>query len=275
MAEVQDIRKIQEVFDKIKLNTPKEDKPRTKKEKKAQKEKAKSNAKTTRKNKSNRYNQQYSKFVALENATINQAVKTIIDNSNTNFNESLEVHINLGIDPRNSEQRIRFSTTMPHGTGKTTKILVIGNESKDLDNIIYRDISVIPSIIDGKLQPGKDFDVVITTPDKMKDLAKVARILGPKGMMPSPKNGTVSNDIESTIEQFSSGQIEIKSQNNHAVVHQIVGNLEFGEKKLVENTQHLLEELRKRQPAKLKKSFIQNAYLTSTMSPSIKITTEQ
>ena len=276
MAEVQDIRKIQEVFQQMQSGgTDSVEKPKTKKEKK--KERLKKQAATTtlsRKNKSPRYNKQYAKFVTLENPTIDQAIETIVSNANANFTEAIELHVNLGIDPRNSEQRVRFTTSLPHGIGKTVKILVIGNESKDEGNIIYRDSSAIPAILDGKLQPGKDFDMVITSPEMMKDLAKVARVLGPKGMMPSPKNGTVTSKLSATLEEFSKGQIEIKSQPNHAVIHQVVGNISFDKQKIVENIEHLITDLKKRQPSKLKKSFIQSIYVASTMGPSIKVNFE-
>lgn len=277
MAEVQDIRKIQEVFQQMQSGAtdPAVEKPRTKKEKKKEKLKKQAAEVLTKKNKSARYNQQYKVISKLDQPTLEEAMEALITNSNVNFTEAVELHVNLGIDPRNSEQRIRFTTSLPHGIGKSVKILVIGKESKDEGNIIYRDADAIPAILDGKLQPGKDFDMVITSPDIMKDLAKVARVLGPKGMMPSPKNGTVTTNLKATLDEFSKGQIEVKSQQNHAVIHQVIGNVSFDKDKLADNVRHLLADLRKKQPAKLKKAFIQSAYIATTMGPSIKISIDQ
>ena len=119
----------------------------------------------------------------------------------------------------------------------------------------------------------KDFDVVITKPEFMKDIAKAARVLGPKGMMPSPKNETVTPNLDKAIEQLSKGQIEIRNQSGYAIIHQVVGKIDFDDKALIENIEFLLNEIDKNKPAKTKKKFIQKVYVTSTMSPSIRIAT--
>ncbi len=188
------------------------------------------------------------------------------------FDESIELHVNLGIDPKNTDQRIRFTTSLPHGTGKSIKILVISEDNSGVkENIIYRNESVIDEITKGTVSPDKDFNIVIATTTQMKNLAKVARVLGPKGLMPSPKNGTVTEDIKKAIDSLSKGQIEVKSQQGFAVLHQVVGKKSFEPKKLEENIQHMLTELNKNTPSKMKKKLIQNAYIASSMGPGIKL----
>ncbi len=204
--------------------------------------------------------------------TIKEALETLRKVSFAKFNESVEVNINLGIDVQNTDHRIRFTTTLPHGIGKEIKILVISDDNSGAKkNVIYRDGSVADEISSGKVQPDKDFNVVVALPKYMKDLAKIAKVLGPKGMMPSPKNGTVTENIDKTLEQMSKGQVEVKSQPGHAVIHQMVGNLSFKDDQLKENIKYLLSELAKNNPPKMKKKLIQKVYVGTTMSPSIRI----
>ena len=168
---------------------------------------------------------------------------------------------NLGIDPQNSDQRIRFTTTLPHGIGKSIKVLVISDKNVD----------EVDKIVSGKLKPGTDFDTIIATPSVMKNLAKAARILGPKGMMPSPKTGTVTDNPKKASDDLAKGQVEIKNQPSHSVIHQIVGKVSFDNKKLVENIGHLIKELNANKPAKVKGKFIQKVVVCTSMGPSVKI----
>jgi large subunit ribosomal protein L1 len=204
--------------------------------------------------------------------SVSEAIKEIRKSAFAKFNESVEVHINLGIDKSKSDQRVRFVTSLPHGIGKKIKILVIGTDNSGAkDDVIWRDASAIDEIISGKLKADTDFNIVIATPATMKDIAKAAKILGPKGLMPSPKTGTVTDKPEKAIADLSRGQIEVKTQPSHAVIHQTVGNLKFKDEELSENITHLLAELQKNTPAKIKKKFITGVYVCSTMSPSVKI----
>lgn len=203
---------------------------------------------------------------------LNEAIEMVKSAAYAKFNESVELHINLGTDPKINDQRIRFAASLPHGTGKTAKILVISdNNSGVKENVNYRDEKVIEEILSGKIVPDKDFDVVIATTEMMKSLAKVARILGPRGLMPSPKMGTVTDDVEKAIATQSKGQVEIKSQPNHAVIHQSVGKVNFDADKLAENISYVISEINKNTPSKLKKKLIQQVYVSSTMGPSVKI----
>ncbi len=207
-----------------------------------------------------------------KSVSVSEAVKEIRKAAYAKFNESVELHINLGIDKSKSDQRVRFITTLPHGIGKKVKILVIGTENSGTKgDVTYRDASAVDEIVSGKLKADTDFNIVIATPATMKDIAKAAKILGPKGLMPSPKTGTVTDKPEKAIEELSKGQIEVKTQPSHAVIHQTVGNLSFKDEELVANISHLLAELNKNTPAKIKKKFITGVYVCSTMSPSVKI----
>lgn len=201
-----------------------------------------------------------------------EAIKAIRKGAYAKFKESVELHINLGIDKSKSDQRVRFVTSLPYGIGKSVKILVIGSDnSGKKGDVIWRDSSAVDEIVSGKLKADTDFNVVIATPSAMKDIAKAAKILGPKGLMPSPKMGTVTDKPESAIEDLSKGQIEVKTQPSHAVIHQTVGNLSFKDEELVSNIDHLIAELQKNTPAKIKKKFITGVYLCSTMSPSVRV----
>lgn len=205
--------------------------------------------------------------------SVEEAVNLLKKLPTRKFNESIETHINLGIDTKNSDHRVRFTTSLPFGIGKSVKILVITDKDIKIDNkdVVVKDKDAINEIFSNKLVPGKDFDVVITNPSMMKDLGKIAKILGPKGMMPSPKNNTITENISKAIEQFAKGQVEIKTQSGHGVIHQIVGTKNFESNQIVDNINTLLEELNKHAPAKLKKKFVQSVYLCTTMSPSVKV----
>jgi len=194
-----------------------------------------------------------------ENLTFDKALELSKKASYAKFDESLELHFNLSIDPKDSDQRIRFTTTLPNGIGKSVKVLVISKEN----------VEDVAKIVSGKLKPGKDFDTVIATPDVMKDIAKAARILGPKGMMPSPKNGTITADTKKAVEEFSKGQIEVKNQQGYPVLHQLVGSLKMDDAKLGENIKFLISEIKKNRPAKVKGKFIKKAVICSSMGPSI------
>ena len=222
---------------------------------------------------SKNYKEAKSKIKDTEKSyTIKEAVELVKSAAYAKFNETVELHVNLGTDPKLNDQRIRVASSLPHGTGKSIKILVISNDdSGEKGNVIYRDEKAIDEILTGKLSPEKDFNVIVATTEMMKMLAKVAKILGPRGLMPSPKLGTVTDDVEKAIANLSKGQVELKSQPNHAVLHQTVGKVSFGADKLAENIEFVISEINKNSPTKLKKKLIQRAYITSTMGPSVKI----
>lgn len=251
-----------EDIEKMEQKAKKADEAKSKKKEKSQKSKKKRSANYIRSKKMLDNSKEYS---------ISDAVKAIRKALYAKFTETLECHINLGIDTKNSDQRVRFTTSLPYGIGKSVKVLVLSASNKGKDgDILWRDSKAIDEIISGKLKPEIDFNVIIAAPSIMKELGKAARLLGPKGMMPSPKTGTITDKPEKVLEDLSKGQVEVKSQPSQAVLHQIVGNFSFKDEQLIENIEHLLSELQKNTPSKMKKKLIQKIYLTSSMSPSIR-----
>lgn len=222
-----------------------------------------------------KYSEARKKLDKTKEYSVEEAVKELRKAKFAGFTESVELHVRMGIDPKNTDHRIRFTTSLPFGTGKSVKVLVISDETRETKNgVTFRGIDAIDEIVSGKLTLGKDFDIVITTPKHMKDIAKAAKILGPKGVMPNPKAGTVTNDIDKTVSDLAKGQVEIKNQAGHSVLHTVVGNMNFKDEEIAENITFILSELAKNQPAKLKKKFMQSAYVATSMSPSLKLSVQ-
>jgi len=200
--------------------------------------------------------------------TIEEAIKKLKSETKSKFDSTVEVHINLEIDP--IKQAIRFPLVLPHGTGKTKKIAVISSQKvKEAD--ITLTVDDLPEIEQGKLKPNVDFDVLISEPKYMPKLAKYAKILGPAGVMPNPKNGTVTEEISKAIEQFKKGKIDVKTEKTAPIIHVSIGKVSFDEKSLAENYTELLNGLKQSKPAKTTPSWIKSIFITSTMGPSIRV----
>lgn len=203
--------------------------------------------------------------------SLKEAVELLPKISKVKFDATAEIHVTLNIDPRQADQIVRTNSVLPAGTGKPVKIAVIANE-KDAQsaksagadmvdaNVVIKDIS----------KEKFDFDVLIATPDKMGELGKLAKILGPKGLMPSPKNGTVTNDPAKAVEEFKKGKVEIKNDAN-GVVHVAFGKLSFKNDDLYNNARSVVKALATAKPAGVKGVFIKNMFITASMSPSIKL----
>jgi len=221
---------------------------------------------------SKRYNELKAK-VEKKAYSPEEAIALILDTAKTKFDSSIEVHVHIGIDPKKSDQQVRSTVTLPHGTGKVKKIAAfVSNadaekEAKDAG----ADIVGGMELIDELAKTGKiDFEVAVTTPDMMPKMAKVAKILGPRGLMPSPKNETVSTNLGKAIGELKKGKITFKSDDT-ANVHQIVGKASFGKEKLLENYTTFMDSLRRSKPASSKGVFLQTITLTSTMGPGVKV----
>lgn len=243
-----------------------------KKEVKAAKAKGKSvkEAKETKKNKfSKRHGENLKLIDKSKSYSISEAVELIKKTSNTKFESSIEVHLNLRIDPTKQEQQIRTTTNLPHGTGKKVKVLVFG--AKDAKAVKEAGAEIGDEDTLSEIEKGKiNFDKVVATPDWMPKLAKVAKVLGPKGLMPNPKSGTVSADPEKVVEGLAGGMIEIKTENS-PIIHVAIGKSSAKEAELSENIQSLVENVKAAKPSELKKELIKDVYLTSTMGPSVKL----
>jgi len=259
-----------EAGSKAKIEGESDEKDRGKKE--TEKSPAKKKAGKQKKKRGVKYLKARKSIDKAKSYKVLEALDILKKSAFAKFTETVELHVTLGIDPKNSDQRVRFTTSLPFSTGKIIQILVLSdnNEGKK-DNVLYRDISAVDEILNGKLKPETDFNIIVATPASMKGIAKAAKILGPKGMMPSPKTGTITDNPEKVLKDLSKGQIEVKNQPNHAVIHQIIGKINFNKEDLEANINHLLEEIQKNSPAKMKKKLILKAYIATTMSPSIRL----
>ncbi|GHT08973.1 50S ribosomal protein L1 [Endomicrobiia bacterium] len=200
-----------------------------------------------------------------------EAVILVKETAKAKFDETIEIHIKLGIDPKRSDQMVRGTISIPHGIGRTRKIAVLakGEKQKEAEaagaDIIGSD-DLIEDISKGKL--GSGFDVLVATPDVMKDLSRVAKILGPKGLMPNPKSGTVTFEIGKTVEELKKGRVEYKND-SFGIIHVPVGKASFEKEKLENNIKTLLEAVAKAKPLSSKGQYIKSISISSTMGPGI------
>ena len=203
---------------------------------------------------------------------VNEAVKNVLSTAKANFDETIELHVRLGVDPRQADQQVRGTVILPNGTGKTVKVLVIARGDKAEAALkAGADIVGAEDII-AKIQTQNflDFDVVITTPDMMGQLGRVAKILGPKGLMPSPKSGTVTMDIAKAINETKAGKVEYRVDKT-AIIHCPIGKKSFGEEKIAENFTTLMDAIVKAKPAAAKGIYVKSVTLASTMGPGVKV----
>ena len=200
-----------------------------------------------------------------------EAIENVLATAKAKFDESVELHVRLGVDPKQADQQVRGTVVLPNGTGKTVKVLVIAKGDKaDAATAAGADLVGAEDMI-AKIQQGfLDFDVVITTPDMMGQLGRVARILGPKGLMPSPKSGTVTMDVVKAINETKAGKVEYRVDKT-AIVHCPIGKKSFGVEKLTENFDTLMEAIVKAKPAAAKGVYVKSVTLASTMGPGIKV----
>jgi large subunit ribosomal protein L1 len=200
-----------------------------------------------------------------------EAVKLVKKMANAKFNETIEFVANLGVDPRHADQMVRGTVVLPHGTGKTKRILVFaeGDKAREAEEA-GADFVGSGDMVE-KIQGGWiDFDVALATPDQMRNVGKLGKVLGPKGLMPNPKTGTVTNNIAQAVEEFKGGKIEYRVDRG-GVIHSLIGKAEFDENKLLANAQALYEAIVKAKPTGAKGTYIKQIFIKSTMSPSVQI----
>jgi large subunit ribosomal protein L1 len=207
--------------------------------------------------------------------SINDAVGLIKKGATAKFDETVEIHIRLGVDPKQSDQNVRGTVNLPNGTGKDKRVVVVAKgekvkEAQSAGATLAGDADVIEKISKGWL----DFDVLVATPDVMKDLTKLGKVLGPKGLMPNPKSGTVTFEVGRTVKELKAGRIEFKVDPT-GIVHTIVGKASFTEEKIAQNTKALLHAIVTAKPASSKGQYLQSITLTSTMGPGIKLDPSQ
>lgn len=201
-----------------------------------------------------------------------EAIALVLKASSEKFDASIEVHVNTGIDPKKGDQIVRGSVVLPHGVGKTKRIAVFAEgEKADEARAAGADVVGGAELIAEIKTTGKaDFDVAISTPDMMKTIAGVAKVLGPKGLMPSPKNETVTNNLKAAIDQVKKGKVNFKNDDS-SNIHQSIGKRSFELTKLLENYAVFMDVLKKSRPSAAKGSFIKSITITSTMGPGIKV----
>jgi len=206
--------------------------------------------------------------------TVKEAVHLVKEISSAKFDESVELHVRLGIDPKQTDQHIRGTVVLPHGTGKSKRVAVVakGEKMKEAENA-GADFVGAADLIE-KIQKGwMDFDVLVATPDIMKDLSRLGKLLGPRGLMPNPKVGTVTFDISRTVQELKKGRIEFKND-AFGIVHAAVGKVSFSEEQLAENTQALISSLSAARPSGTKGVYIRSITVASTMGPGVPMKTD-
>ncbi len=203
--------------------------------------------------------------------TIEEAVALVKKTSTVKFDATIDVSFNLNVDPRQADQQIRGTLVLPHGNGKTKSVLVITN-SPDVALKAGADFAGGKEMIEKiKTENWFGYDVIVATPDMMGELGKMGKVLGPKGLMPNPKTGTVTTDVEKAVSEIKAGKVEYRVD-REANMHVSVGRVSFEDAKLVDNLNALTERIVKVRPAAVKGTFIKNAVIHTTMGPSIPIT---
>ena len=204
--------------------------------------------------------------------SVDEAVEFLVENAKTKFDEGVEVHLRTNIDPKQADQLIRGAVVLPHGIGKEKKIAVFAEGDKAAEAKEAGADLIGGEDLIGKIKQTKeiDFDISVATPEMMRKLASIAKILGPKGLMPSPKTDTVTMDIKKTVEQLKKGKINFKNDDS-GNVHQLVGKVSFGKDKLKENIMIYIQAIKDARPSGAKGEFIKNVVVTSTMGVGIKV----
>lgn len=203
--------------------------------------------------------------------TLKDGIELAIKSSPVKFDASVEIHARLGVDPRQADQNIRTTLVLPNGNGKTVRVAVFApidvcKAAKAAGADIAEDEEFIKQLEKGVI----DFDVLISTPQYMPKLGKFARLLGPKGLMPNPKAGTVTADVEKAVKEAKAGKVEYRVD-KQSIVHIGIGKVSFGADKLIENANAFFESLKAQKPASLKGSYVKSVFVTTTMGPSIAI----
>ncbi len=202
---------------------------------------------------------------------LNQAVELLKQMPKTKFDESVELSVSLEIDPKKTEQAVRGTVTLPHGTGKVRRVIVFCKGEQELvAKQAGADVGGAAELIDKVLQGWMEFDVAIASPDMMKDVSRLGKILGPRGLMPNPKAGTVSADVAKAVQEVKGGRVEFK-MDKLANLHVGVGKVSFAVERLIENAKVVLEAIIRTRPSSVKGQFIRRVTVSSTMSPGIAV----
>ena len=200
------------------------------------------------------------------------AINKCLELAKANFDETIELHVRLGVDSRHADQQVRGAIVLPHGTGKEVRVLVIAKGDKEKEaREAGADFVGAEDMIE-KIQKDNwfEFDTLIATPDMMGLVGRLGKVLGPKGLMPNPKSGTVTMEVEKAVKEIKAGKVEYRLDKAN-IIHTVIGKKSFGKEKLAENMQALMSAIVKAKPAAAKGKYLRNVTLTSTMGPGIKL----
>lgn len=211
------------------------------------------------------------KYDSMKHYPLEEAVSLVQDMKYSKFDESIDMAINLNVDPRHAEENIRITTSLPHGTGKTVTVLVLASgpkekEAEDAGADFVGNKDYLTKIKNG----WTDIDKIVATPDMMGELGKLGKILGPKGLMPNPKSGTVTMDVGKAVNDLKAGQVELRVESN-GIIHVSCGKSSFEKEQLVENITKIYDTLIKARPASVKGHYLEKLTISSTMGPSVLI----
>ena len=220
---------------------------------------------------SRRQNENLKKIKNVVHSSLEEAINLLQETATAKFIESVELHANLNIDPKYADQQLRTTVTLPHGVGKSMRIAVLTNEA-NFNEAKEGGADIVGSqeLIDDISQGNIDFDLLVATPDMMPKLAKLGRVLGPKGLMPSPKSGTVSTSLTETLSDFKKGKFEYKADKT-GVVHVSFGKANFSKNQLVENLTSLYQSIEQNRPTGVKGKYFKSLFICTSMGPSIQL----
>lgn len=203
---------------------------------------------------------------------VNEALEIVQQTAKAKFDESIEVHVKLGVDPRHADQQVRGVVVLPHGTGKTLRVLVFakGDKVKEAEAAGADFVGAEELVTKIQSENWFDYDVIVATPDMMGVVGRLGKVLGPKGLMPNPKSGTVTFDVARAIEEIKAGKVEYRVDKT-SIVHVGIGKKSFGTEKLVDNFKTLMEAVVKSKPSAAKGTYLKSVAIVSTMGPSIRV----
>lgn len=217
-----------------------------------------------------KYHEAYKQIDRGKAYNLAEAVELAAATSPSKFDATVEMHINLAVDPKQADQNVRDAVVMPHGIGKTIKVAVfVEGDEIEKAKMVGADIAGTDQIIIDLDKEQINFDVLISTPSLMGQLGKYAKLLGPKGLMPNPKSGTVTINISKAVKDAKAGRVEYRVD-QAGIIHLGIGKVSFGSQKLLENAQSIVSSIRSAKPASVKGAYIKSAYVSSTMGPSVK-----
>ncbi len=220
---------------------------------------------------SRRYLEVKEKVDRFREYELDEAFDILKETATAKFDETVEVAVNLGVDPRHADQMVRGTVSLPHGTGKTVRVLVLAKEPKQKEALdAGADYAGLEDYIE-KIQKGwTEVDAVIATPDVMAQVGKLGRILGPRGLMPNPKTGTVTMDVAQAVREIKGGRIDFRTD-KYGIVHAVIGKASFDKEKLIENLQEFMRALLRLKPPAAKGQYVKSVTISSTLGPGIKL----